>query len=906
VKPSPAAATSGRRHTGVSVVVPAYNVVAYIGRCIESLVCQTLEPSRYEIVVVDDGSTDGTSEFLDRVAAEHPDLVRVEHITNSGWPGRPRNVGTELARYDYVFYCDADDWLLPHALETMLAAAAECNADIVVARVVGNRRNVGSALYERGDYCTNWRETPGVFNTLTTQKMFRSDFLRAHDLRFAEGKVRLEDFIFMTRGYLLAERISIIGSRPCYVFERRDDGGQLTNTVAREDDYFRSVETIIDIVLQHTEPGRDQDLALDRVVRSELIGPLSRPGLLRKSEEVRSQALELGQRLLRDRVPQSAVDRLDVITQRRAAAIKAGDRERIERTILAEQDVTASFRCTSATTDAGVLHLTVAVELLRGDEVVHLTRDGDRLYLGGARDDDGNELERTDVTSVFPSTGVHITLRSRDISEAWRVRAEVTPDPLTDGAAPVPLRWTATADIDVTTVAGGRQLREALWDLHVNLSSCGFHRSQRVQVPEGEAAVEPPTIYAGGQRVRPYWTAQGQLSLVVAPRPDPAASNTKPSEKGTMATPKNAVLKRFSRGAWWRRQALKVARRAGLKVTDVGAGSVLLSRSADFDVAPLAKNSSWVVSRRRRGRVVHRERLRQGVVVVSDSAESRTLSSQPLDTDHWLVKAAPMAGLPLGVTPIGSRGWLVARRDSDPMAEIKLENETLQHFAARHVTWLLQRYDVDYVLDVGANTGQYAAGLRRNGYTGPIASFEPVPRFVDELSKLSANDDTWTVHQLALGRTEGVVPIREQRTFSSLLPASDYGKGRFATLRDFAEKEDVVVDVPLRRLDAVLDELLASVHRDDGRPPRIFLKMDTQGFDLEVFGGLGDWLPNVVAMQSEVALLLIYEGMPKMREALDVYEGAGFELSGLYPVTTEPDGRVIEYDCVMVRAAEAP
>jgi hypothetical protein len=82
--------------------------------------------------------------------------------------------------------------------------------------------------------------------------------------------------------------------------------------------------------------------------------------------------------------------------------------------------------------------------------------------------------------------------------------------------------------------------------------------------------------------------------------------------------------------------------------------------------------------------------------------------------------------------------------------------------------------------------------------------------------------------------------------------------------------------------------------------------MDTQGFDLEVFRGLGERAQDVVGLQSEVALLLIYEGMPRMPEALATYEAAGFEITGFFPITREPDGRVIEYDCVMVRASELP
>ena len=884
---------------GVSVVVPAYNPGPYLERCLESLLTQTLDRSRYEIVFVDDGSTDGTGERLDRAAAEHPDLVRVLHIPNSGWPGRPRNLGTDTAVHDYVFYCDADDWLLPHALATLTERAAADFSDVVVSRSIGNRRTVPQALFERGDYCTDWRRTPNVFSNLTTQKMFRREFLRKHGLRFDEGKVRLEDFIFMTQAYLLAERISIVGSKPCYVFEKRDDGGNLTDTLASEQDYFRSVERLLDIVLANTEPGPDQDIALDRTVRAELIGPLSRPGFLGKSDEVRAEALMHGQRLLRERVPPSAVARLDVVTRRRAAAIERGDQATIERLIAAESQVTGQIVCTDVSWDEGLLHLELALELVRDGEVVRLTREGEQLFLPGVPGPDGTETERTDVTRAFAGTGVHVTLRSRDYSEEWRVRAKVTPAG-PDDADGVALRWTATATIDFTSLAGGAPLRPEGWDAHANLSSCGFHRAARVQLPVGAPALEPPTVELGAVRVRPYWTPRNQLTFAVRP----ARTGTGTGRNVPVPGSDGRTKGRRRRSDTWQRRALKLARLARLNVTNVAPGVVLLSRSAAFDVEGVP-SGNYLVSKRGRKSPVQTKKLRRGVTIVADAPDVRVVTDERLDDQHWIVKAAPAPGLPLVVAPVGPAGWLVARPDQEFDADIRLENQTAQYLAGRHVAWLLRRYDVDYVIDVGANTGQYAMGLRKNGYRGPIASFEPVPHFADAMDKHAASDDQWTVHRAALGRTEGTVPIRVQRTFSSLLPASDYGKGRFATLRDFAANEEMV-DVPLRRLDSVLDELLATVRRADGGRPRVFLKMDTQGFDLEVFGGLGEWQQDVVGLQSEVALLLIYEGMPRMREALDVYEGAGYEISGLYPVTSEPDGRVIEYDCVMVRADLAP
>jgi hypothetical protein len=85
--------------------------------------------------------------------------------------------------------------------------------------------------------------------------------------------------------------------------------------------------------------------------------------------------------------------------------------------------------------------------------------------------------------------------------------------------------------------------------------------------------------------------------------------------------------------------------------------------------------------------------------------------------------------------------------------------------------------------------------------------------------------------------------------------------------------------------------------------PRVYLKLDTQGFDLQAFEGAGERVGEILAMQSEVACVPIYDGMPRLPEQLQVYEAAGFEVAGLFPVSRDvPTLRVIEFDVVMVRA----
>jgi FkbM family methyltransferase len=198
------------------------------------------------------------------------------------------------------------------------------------------------------------------------------------------------------------------------------------------------------------------------------------------------------------------------------------------------------------------------------------------------------------------------------------------------------------------------------------------------------------------------------------------------------------------------------------------------------------------------------------------------------------------------------------------------------------------------VIDVGANRGQYAQRLSRAGYQGRIVSFEPVPAEHALLQRAAQNDPEWFVHQLALGSADGTLDMHVvPGTLSSLLPSTEFGRRRFPKLHETHQES-----VPVRRLDDLLDQALA------GLPdPRPFLKMDTQGFDVEVFRGLGERAREFVGLQSEVALMQLYEGMPRLAEALAVYEAAGFEISGMYPVNRENrTGRVLEFDCLMVRA----
>jgi FkbM family methyltransferase len=214
-----------------------------------------------------------------------------------------------------------------------------------------------------------------------------------------------------------------------------------------------------------------------------------------------------------------------------------------------------------------------------------------------------------------------------------------------------------------------------------------------------------------------------------------------------------------------------------------------------------------------------------------------------------------------------------------------------------HLAFVFDRYRVDCAIDVGANAGDYAAELRRMGYRGRLLAFEPIPELAERIRARAAGDTAWSVHAIALGRHTGTAALNvtRQDVFTSLREPALYAGQRFGASADVMRR----VPVSVRRLEDVLDEMLGP-----SSAARCFVKIDTQGTDLDVFAGLGRWTDRVVALQSELAAIPIYAGVPRMSEALATFEAAGFELSGLFPVSRdETTGRVIELDCVMVRAA---
>ena len=112
----------------VSVAIPVYNMEQYLPRCMETMLAQTCRD--FEILLIDDGSTDGSGEMCDAYAAKHPDFIRVVHKANGGLSSA-RNAGIDAAKGAYIIFPDPDDWVEPDYVEKLLEYRELYDADLV-------------------------------------------------------------------------------------------------------------------------------------------------------------------------------------------------------------------------------------------------------------------------------------------------------------------------------------------------------------------------------------------------------------------------------------------------------------------------------------------------------------------------------------------------------------------------------------------------------------------------------------------------------------------------------------------------------------------------------------------------------------------------------------------------------
>lgn len=223
------------------------------------------------------------------------------------------------------------------------------------------------------------------------------------------------------------------------------------------------------------------------------------------------------------------------------------------------------------------------------------------------------------------------------------------------------------------------------------------------------------------------------------------------------------------------------------------------------------------------------------------------------------------------------------------------KNNDLSVFLPGHLKTLLSKLNINCVIDVGANVGSYGQMLRRIGYKGRIISVEPVREVFERLRLAAGGDDQWITLNTACGSREETkaINIFTKSPLNSFLSPSPNLLNLESTNCPIERTETANIV----RLDSLFEEMVSGIDE-----PRVFLKIDCQGFDFEVLKGAGECMTQVEGLQSEVSSIPLYLGVPDYLEFLAYCRNLGFEPTGFFPVVNSPiGGHLIECDVVLIR-----
>lgn len=235
------------RQPKVSVVMPAYNVEQFIQETVESILAQSFHD--FELIVVDDGSTDSTTEIL-KIFANSDTRITVITQSNKG-PGAARNTGLDASNGEYVMFLDSDDLYEPSLLENLVEAADTNEADIVVCRSTQFDAGTGTPveswwtiknaqLPKKEVFCKN--DMPdflfSAFIGWPWDKLYKRTFIESHDLRFPDLS-NSEDLYFVFLSLVKAATICVI-NQPLIKHRVRHHGSVSSSRAAHPLDFYES------------------------------------------------------------------------------------------------------------------------------------------------------------------------------------------------------------------------------------------------------------------------------------------------------------------------------------------------------------------------------------------------------------------------------------------------------------------------------------------------------------------------------------------------------------------------------------------------------------------------------------------------------------------------------------------
>lgn len=231
----------------ISVVVPVYNVQDYLAVCLDSILQQQYQD--FEIIIVDDGSTDNSGEIARQYAENHPSKIRLISQDNKGLGGA-RNTGIEAAAGEYLLFVDSDDQLQKDALKSLAYCLEDRSLDMVIFDIqhIDNFGRLG--LIQKGFFLSD----PVVFSIekypqiifmepSACNKLFRRDLFVKNNIRFPAG-FWYEDVRTTTKLYLYAKQIQYL-NEPLYLYLQRSGSIMHTKSCERNREIIDALDDVL-------------------------------------------------------------------------------------------------------------------------------------------------------------------------------------------------------------------------------------------------------------------------------------------------------------------------------------------------------------------------------------------------------------------------------------------------------------------------------------------------------------------------------------------------------------------------------------------------------------------------------------------------------------------------------------
>ncbi len=235
----------------ISVVVPVYNVERFLDNCIKSIIKQDFK-GNYEVICVNDGSTDDSLKILESYKMENANLIIIDQ-ENKGLSGA-RNVGLMVSKGKYVMFLDSDDSFKHNGVLTLMySQVEECNLDFVIAdfeydyedknknyRIKRNKA-IKNQIMSGKDFYDIGLKTKSIMSVVWN-KLYRREFLIDNNLYFMEN-ILYEDMEFTPKAYYLANKVKYI-DQVIIMYKQREGSIMSKNNILRINDYFLIADSL--------------------------------------------------------------------------------------------------------------------------------------------------------------------------------------------------------------------------------------------------------------------------------------------------------------------------------------------------------------------------------------------------------------------------------------------------------------------------------------------------------------------------------------------------------------------------------------------------------------------------------------------------------------------------------------